>query len=108
MPGNQVQAEVEAGLGAAGAEQVAVLGEQGLSLQAHLWITFAEGRRQCPVGGGPATVEATRGGQQKRAAAEAGELLGVRPRGQPGQQLAVGRQGPFHRGTGGAQHNQVG
>ena len=52
-----MQAQVEPGLGATGAEQIAVLGEQLIGLQAHLGEALAEGSGQRPVGGGAAAVE---------------------------------------------------
>ena len=85
MLGDQVQAQVEPGMRATGAEQVAVLANQLLDLQIDLRITLPKLAGQRPMGGGASTLEYTGGGQQEGAAAQAGQLLMGRSLCQPGQ-----------------------
>ena len=77
--------QVQAGLGTARAEAVGVLGEQFIDLQAHPGEALAELLRQRPVGGRAAPLQLAGGGQQAGAAAQTGQLLVLRSRGQPGR-----------------------
>lgn len=93
MLADQLQAQIDAGLRAAGGKALLVLAMQVLHLQAHLGIALPKLIGQGPMGGGRAAVELPGFGQEEGTAAQAAQGLVGRAWCQPVEQrLVIGQR----------------